>query len=176
MYGILGITMPAISSTLASTKQLQLLQQMHMYPAAGDYLYGALKFIYFVFMFAVILGIAYVTTKYIAKKGVSKGSNRNLKVVETLGLGIDKSLMLVRVGEQYFLLSNSAKAITLLTPVDGDKLNLPENSELYGSVNKNVDEYLSSLDGSTGPEAYLGTVKQSLSKLKSIVRGSKADE
>ncbi|MGE5632239.1 MAG: flagellar biosynthetic protein FliO [Caulobacteraceae bacterium] len=136
----------------------------------GDTVYGIF---YFLFMSAVILGAAYYATKFIAKKGYGASNNKNLKVVEMVSLGIDKSLLLVKVGEQYLLLGSSQKNITLLTPVDSEKLNLSNANELYGSIGgENVEAYMNKLDDSG---SNMNTIKQNLNKLKSIVRGNKLD-
>lgn len=189
MYGIINMIMPAIKIGISRSSSPVVLGSLlgALQPStAGDMLYGVLKFIYFVFICVLILALAYLTTKYIAKKGVSNGKSRNLKIVETLGLGIDKSIMLVKVGEQYFLMANSGKNLTLLTAIEPEKLVLQEANDAYQGINKNVDEYLSSLDNSsldnnslsnnTEVNDYFATVKQNLRKLKSIVRGSKVDE
>jgi len=77
---------------------------------------------YFLFMSAVILGAAYYVTKYLARKGLNPANNKNLKIIETVPLGIDKSLLLVKVGEQYLLLGSTQKNISLLTVLEQEKL------------------------------------------------------
>ncbi|HOE56920.1 MAG TPA: flagellar biosynthetic protein FliO, partial [Bacillota bacterium] len=67
-------------------------------------IYGIL---YFLFMSAVILAAAYYVTKYLSRKGFNRGKNKNLKIIESVPLGIDKSLLLIKVGEQYMLIGNS---------------------------------------------------------------------
>ena len=79
--------------------------------SGGNTLYGIF---YFIFMSAVIIGAAYLVTRLIAKRSIASGGNKNLKVVETLSLGLDKSLMLIKAGEQYLLLGSTPKGITFL--------------------------------------------------------------
>jgi flagellar biosynthetic protein FliO len=83
--------------------------------SVGDTFYGIF---YFLFMSAVILGAAYFVTRYLARRGFNPVANKNLKVIETVPLGIDKSLLLVKVGEQYLLLGSSQKNITLLAAIE----------------------------------------------------------
>ncbi|HYF83042.1 MAG TPA: flagellar biosynthetic protein FliO [Clostridia bacterium] len=138
----------------------------------GSTIYGAL---YFLFMTAVILGAAYYVTKYLARKGLSSANNKNLKIVETIPLGIDKSLLLVKVGEQYLLLGNTQKELTMLTAVDKEKLTLSNASEVYNNMDgESIESYMDKLK--TGNESEgMNSIKRNLDKLKSIVRGNKID-
>lgn len=140
--------------------------------ATSSAIYGTL---YFLFMSAVILGAAYFATKYIARKGLNRVNNKNLKIIETISLGIDKTLLLVKVGEQYLLLGCTQKCITLLTEVEQKNLNISNAIEAYSNLDgENIESYMDKLmdeDGNAGTNS----IKHNLRKLKSIVRGSKAD-
>lgn len=138
----------------------------------GSTIYGIF---YFLFMSAVILGAAYYATKYLARKGLSSANNKNLKIVETVPLGIDKSLLLVKVGEQYLLLGSTQKGITMLTAVEQGKLTFGSTSEAYNNLDgESVETYMDKLqDGNEG--SGMSSIKRNLDKLKSIVRGNKLD-
>lgn len=139
---------------------------------SGSTIYGIL---YFIFMSAVILGAAYFVTRYIARKGFRTSGNKNLKIIETVPLGIDKSLLLVKVGEQYLLLGSTQKSINLLTAIDQEKLAIGNVSDIYSNLDaENVESYMDNLR-KPDEEASISSVKQSLNKLKSIVRGNRID-
>lgn len=91
-----------------------------------------LNFVYLFLALASILFLAYVTTKYIGNKAkrVSKGSY--IQVIETVALGLDKQLMLVKVGEQFVLLSSSGKNVQFMT-----NINLEHYEEPVSPVNQN---------------------------------------
>lgn len=141
---------------------------------------------YFIFMSGIILGITYVVTKFIAKKGAPGRSNKNLKLVETMALGVDKSVMLIKVGEQHLLIGSVPKNLVFLSVIDSDKLNLSEDLEGYGEYDESLEELLKQNgyqddyqgDYASGDQDnhYISSVKQNLKKLKSIVRGSKSNE
>ena len=139
---------------------------------AGSAIYGIL---YFLFMTTVILGAAYYVTKYLARKGLNPANNKNLKIIETVNLGIDKSILLVKVGEQYLLLGSTQKNITLLTAVEQEKLKISNTSEAYSNLDgESIESYMNKLqdgDKKTG----MNSIKHNLNKLKSIVRGNKID-
>ncbi|MGE5676480.1 MAG: flagellar biosynthetic protein FliO [Pseudomonadota bacterium] len=138
---------------------------------AGSTIYGIL---YFIFMTAVILGAAYYVTRFIAKRGFGVSGNKNIKVVESINLGIDKSLLLVKVGEQYMLLGSTQKNISLLAEIDKEKLSIENVSEVYNGMDgESVEAYMNGMNGKE--RVGLSSVKQNLDKLKSIVRGNKID-
>ncbi len=136
-------------------------------------IYGIL---YFLFMSAVILAAAYYATKYLARKGLNPAHNKNLKIVETVPLGIDKSLLLVKVGEQYLLLGSTQKGITMLTAVEQGKLTFSSNSsEVYNNLDgESIESYMDNLQAGNEREG-MNSIKRNLNKLKSIVRGNKID-
>lgn len=75
-------------------------------------------------MFAVILVLgaviflSYIVTRYIGEKAKNAMRGKYISVVETLSLGMDKRIHLVKVGEQYILIASSGKNIQFLTEID----------------------------------------------------------
>lgn len=138
----------------------------------GGTVYGIL---YFLFMSAVILGAAYFATKYLARKGLNPAKNKNLKVIETVPLGIDKSLLLVKVGEQYLLLGSTQKNISLLSAIEQEKLTITNTAEVYSSTEgEGIETYMDTVREVQGKHG-MSSVKHNLNKLKSIVRGNRID-
>jgi len=139
---------------------------------SGNTLYGIL---YFLFMSMVVLGAAYFATKFIAKKGRTSMGSKNLKIVETVSLGLDKSLILVKAGKQFLLLGSTPKGINFLAELEAESISLSDADALRGLEGENIEEYLEKLRKS--PESSgAATIKSNLNKLKSIVRGSRSDE
>ncbi|MDD4503220.1 MAG: flagellar biosynthetic protein FliO [Clostridiaceae bacterium] len=135
-------------------------------------IYGIL---YFLFMSAVILAAAYFVTKYLSRKSFNQGKNKNLKIVETAALGIDKSLLLVKVGEQYVLLGSTQKNISLLAVIEPEKLTIGNTSEAYSNLDdESFESYMNNLQAENGRTG-MNTINNNLKKLKSIVRGNKTD-
>lgn len=135
--------------------------------------YGIL---YFLFMSAVILGAAYYVTRFLARKGLHPAKNKYLRIVETVPLGIDRSLLLVKVGEQYLLLGSTQKNISMLAQIEQDKLTGVNTGEMYGgSEDESFESYMSNI-GNEHSKAGMNSVKHNLNKLKSIVRGNRTDD
>lgn len=66
------------------------------------------------------LYVTYLTTRFVAKKQSKAYTGKHISVEETVFLGKDRCLHLVRAGKQYLLLSSTAKSVELLTTVDID--------------------------------------------------------
>jgi len=69
-------------------------------------------------VFACLLFLVYVTTKYIGQKASSSMKGKNMKVVESISLGIDKNVYLIRVGEKSFLIGSSGRNLQFLSEVE----------------------------------------------------------
>ena len=79
--------------------------------------------------FAIILYLAYISTKLLGKRYRAKGRcGDNLKLLESLPLGQDKYLMLARAGEKIFLLGVTQQRIDLISELDEQSLTLSEES------------------------------------------------
>jgi flagellar protein FliO/FliZ len=81
-----------------------------------------------------ILFLAYVTTKYIGKKSKKASRGNYIQVIETISLGMDKQLLLVKVAEQYVLISSSGKNIQFLTNINLDEYETQNSTENYNGV------------------------------------------
>lgn len=131
--------------------------------------------VYYLFMFALILAATYFVTKFLARKGMGQSKAKYMKLMESMPLGVDKSLHLVKVGTQYFLLGSASKSMFKISELEQDKL---FEEQLNNAVNINDFEYDSYDDSVEGKDfsTYLNSVKNNLHKLKSMVRGNNRDE
>lgn len=76
----------------------------------------------FLLGFGAILFLTYVTTRLIAGKSNKAMKSKHIQVVETVSLGLDKRIHLVKAGSRYILIASTAKSIEFLSDVDiGDK-------------------------------------------------------
>lgn len=83
--------------------------------------------ILFLLGFGSILFLSYVTTRYLTGKTNKAMKGKHLNIIETLSLGTDKRIHLVKAGERYVLIASSSKSIEFLTTIDiNDKEQLGE--------------------------------------------------
>lgn len=80
-------------------------------------------------IFCGILYLAYLSTKYIAKRYSFGGSTKgNLKILETVSVGKDSRLCIVKAGEKYLLVGISSHNISLVSELSEEELNIGEEN------------------------------------------------
>lgn len=77
-----------------------------------------------IFIFILVLGLAYFTTRFIAKYEKNQNVNKNIEIIETYRLATNKFIAIVRVGEKYLALAIGKDDVTMLTELNEDDLNL----------------------------------------------------
>ena len=90
-------------------------------------------------VFALVLLLSYFTTKFIGKKYSGGNRNRTMKVIETLPLGLDRSLYLILVGKKCFLLYSSKKGLELVSEIEME--GLPTGASLEENPSTNVFDF-----------------------------------
>ncbi len=88
---------------------------------AGDFfsLFGALL------GFILILVLAYWAVRLLSRGYGAQGAGRSIQVVDRVGLGTDKQLLIVKAAGRAFLLGVTAQRIEKLEELDPDALTLP---------------------------------------------------
>ena len=71
--------------------------------------------------FCALLFLTYVTTRYIGRKQANAMKSKNINVLETVMLGMDKRLHLVKAGNKFLLIATTSKSVVFLTTVDLEK-------------------------------------------------------
>ncbi|NLI58995.1 MAG: flagellar biosynthetic protein FliO [Clostridium sp.] len=114
----------------------------------------------FVLVFGSILFLAYVTTKYIGKRTGRVMKGKYVTVIETVSLGFDSKLYLVKVADEFILISSSGKNVQMLKTIEinEEKEDINENSSnivnfkdffqkcLNNFKMKDGNEYIKNLD------------------------------
>lgn len=96
-----------------------------------------------IIVFVFVIGLAYFITKKLASLGALRMQSKNMKILETLQLGINQYIHLVKVGEKILIIGVSKDNISYLCEVD-DKMidlrsyNAPNDISLF-------EEYLKKL-------------------------------
>ncbi len=87
-----------------------------------------LKAILLLIGFGAILFLTYVTTRYIGQRQVRTMKSKNISIMETVMLGADKRLHLVKAGSSYVLIASTSKSIEFLTAVEVDESEVQEEA------------------------------------------------
>ena len=76
-----------------------------------------------------VCALAYYTTRLLGAARFGRlGGRRNLEILETLGVGSQSFVQIVRVGEKYVLIGVTRGQVSLLTQLEEDQLKFPEVS------------------------------------------------
>ncbi|TYQ13171.1 UNVERIFIED_CONTAM: flagellar protein FliO/FliZ [Acetivibrio alkalicellulosi] len=101
----------------------------------------------FFIVFGSILFLAYVTTKYIGNKTNRIMKGKHISVMETVSLGFDSRLHLVKVGNDMILISCSGKNIQLLKTIELDvkQEDINTHNSSISSFSHTLNKYLNKL-------------------------------
>lgn len=105
---------------------------------------GILKVILFFIGFSSLIFLTYVTTRYVGGKQSKAMKGKNISILETVALGMDKRIHLIKAGNQYVLVASTSKTIEFLTTVDLDENVM--NQETVQKDNGNVLNFKSLLE------------------------------
>ena len=84
-------------------------------------------------IFVLVLGLTYLTTKWIASYQKGRSFNKNLQVVETLKLTTNKYIQIIRAGDASMAIGIGKDEITFLTMLTKEQLNAESLEELENS-------------------------------------------
>lgn len=99
------------------------------------------------FIFILVLGLTYFTTKWIASYQKGHSYNKNLRVVETLKLTTNKYIQIVKAGDVYLVIGIGKDEITFLTTLTREQLNeetiqeLEKNTEITESFSEILNKF-----------------------------------
>ena len=102
-----------------------------------------LNAIFYILAFGAIAFLAYVASKYLGGKSKKVMSGKYISIIETVSLGLDKHIHLVKVEDQFVLIASTSKTIDFLTTLELKGFN--ENNSLTGNEN-GIFDFKSLLD------------------------------
>lgn len=81
-----------------------------------------LQFITVLVLFVFVLGITYVTTRWIANYQKGKNAGGNLEVIETMRITNNKYVQIVRAGNKYLVIAVGKDEIHMLAELPEEEL------------------------------------------------------
>ncbi|MHC1750495.1 MAG: flagellar biosynthetic protein FliO [Cellulosilyticaceae bacterium] len=79
-----------------------------------------------ILVFGIVLFLAYIITKKMAVLKQGASYNKNLQIVEVLSLAPGQHLYIVKIGEEYHLMSGTKERLNYCIPLDKEKLCLEQ--------------------------------------------------
>lgn len=106
------------------------------------------RFITVLFLFILVLGLTYFTTRYIANFQKNKIVNGNIKIVETTQIAPNKYIQIISVGTKYFVIAICKDTVTNLGQIDESDLDLsllsanelPSFSDIISKAKKKLEK------------------------------------
>jgi len=139
-----------------------------------DAFMGFFKLIYALIIFLIILGASYYFSRFIGRKATRK--NKLMKHIEALSFGNDKSVHIVKICDEFYLISCSQKDICLLDKLSKDTF----KDDIYDIESKledvNFQDYLDNTYDNENLEGNKYSIKHNIEKLKKIVKGNRTNE
>lgn len=83
----------------------------------------------YVLIFGSILYLAYIASKLVGKKTSAAMQSKHMQVVEQISLGLDRRLLLIRVGSEYFVFLCGKKEFKQVARVNLDREEIQEQTE-----------------------------------------------
>jgi len=124
--------------------------------------------------FALVLVLCYCTTKFIGSRFSGGKRNKIMKIIETLPLGLDRYLYLIKAGKKYFLFQSSKKGMQLVSEIEMEEQEIgSQDSDESANVfefKKIFENYsgLSKKIENADPETESGGILGSIKRLQKI--------
>jgi len=87
-------------------------------------LQGVGQFFYILLLVVLVSVLAYYTTRMVASARFGKFGKRNLEIMESMGVGAQAFVHVLRVGEKYLLVGVTRTQVSQLCELDTDDLQL----------------------------------------------------
>ena len=95
---------------------------------------SVVQFITVLIIFVFVLGVTYISTRYIAGIQKEQYKTGNMELIETLRISNNKYLQIVRAGNRYFCMAVCKDTVTMLGEIQKEEIVFHENN-----VNANID-------------------------------------
>lgn len=95
-------------------------------------------FDYFIFIaaFLIVIFLLLFTTKYLAYKSKKMLKGNYMHIVETLSLGVNNRLHLIKIDNEFFVISTTGKSVEFLAKVN---INDYEEEEIKNPISEVID-------------------------------------
>lgn len=104
------------------------------------------QFLTVVFIFVLVLGLTYFTTRWIANYQKGKNVNTNVEIIEVSKITANKYIEIVRCGEKYLAIAVCKDTVTMLCELSEEQLSLEENNSSKGGGFKDILEKAKTVD------------------------------
>jgi len=120
----------------------------------------------YLIVFSSILFLVFVTTKYVGGKAGKAMRGKNIHIVESVSLGMDKQIHLIKVGETFLLVATSGKTIQYLTTVNMENYEVDETTVNTNNFDFKIifDKYLQQFVSKKGNRTGFKETKETINE------------
>lgn len=104
-----------------------------------------LQLIWVLLIFVFVLAITYVTTRWIGGYQKTHSYNKNLKIIEAIRIGNNKSICIIQTGTKYLVVAIGKDEVHLLTELSEDEIKDLSSQEENQVTQESFQEILSKL-------------------------------
>jgi flagellar protein FliO/FliZ len=97
---------------------------------------GIIEYFPVIFAFIVVLALLLLTTKYLAYKSKKMLKGNYMQIVESLSLGVNNRLHLIKVDKEFFIISATNKNVEFLARVN---INDYEEEKIKNPISEVID-------------------------------------
>lgn len=106
---------------------------------------SVMQLIGIVLIFLVVLALTYLTSKWVGGYQRINMKNKNLQIIESIGVGNNKYIALIKAGEEYLVVAIGKDEITMLAQLTEEQLTeVPQfdpNGVLISGNSKTADNF-----------------------------------
>ena len=95
----------------------------------------------FLLALAFVVFLAIVVTRLVASQRLRGFSNRNIKIIESIGVGHQGSVCILQIGTDYILVGVTKENITFLQNINNDNIIVPQAENYQTSFKKYLERY-----------------------------------
>lgn len=96
------------------------------------------QFFFLIIIFIIILILAFYSTKFIANAKIKSTKNNNMRIVESMGIGFQHTIQLLKVGNKYLVISVSKDKVEFIAEIDEKSIDINEDVRVE---NKEFETY-----------------------------------
>jgi flagellar protein FliO/FliZ len=100
------------------------------------------QFFLLIIVFIVILFLAYYFTKLVSSVKYKNSKNSNLKIIESIGVGYQSSIQLIKVGDKVILIGITKEKISFICEVNENSINTEINNNIKIEIPDTFQKYL----------------------------------
>jgi len=99
-----------------------------------------------------VCALAYYTTRLLGAARYGRYGRRNIEIVESMGVGPQSFVHILRVGEKYVLIGVTRNQINAITELDKEQLSLTEGAQAGGGFETLMGRFMKKDEDERPPE------------------------